>query len=388
MLHRSLSLARRYGIEVLVVALAAAGVVDAWQHPLTWDGVDKGPEWLVRSVPLALTLPLLARRFFPIAAPAAVFAAAVAASFVSAEAVFGTSTNLVAMLLASLLIGLNERRTAALGLALVITMIGVVNANAESFTWGDFFFPVIFFSITWLLGHLWWERAERARSASRRIAAAELERERAAEQAVQGERERIARELHDVIAHSVSVMTVQAGAVRRLLQPEQEREREALLAVEETGRQALTEMRRLLGVLRREDEQAELTPQPGLKTLDPLLEQVREAGLPVELRYEGVRVDLPAGVELSAYRIVQEALTDALEHAAPEHAWVAVRYGDGEVEVEVANDGRPEGNGDGAQSLLAARERVALCGGELSAGPRDGGGYRINARLPVRRVSQ
>ena len=196
------------------------------------------------------------------------------------------------------------------------------------------------------------------------------------------ERSRIARELHDVIAHSVSVMTVQAGAVRRLLKPDQEREREALLTVEETGRQALTEMRRLLGVLRQSDEKAALAPQPGLATLERLVAQVREAGLPVEMRVEGEEIALPAGIDLSAYRIVQEALTNALKHAGPARAWVVVRYGADEVEVEVANDGVSNG-GSGGYGLIGMRERVALYGGDLTAGPRDGGGFTISARLPV-----
>jgi len=185
-----------------------------------------------------------------------------------------------------------------------------------------------------------------------------------------------------VIAHSVSVMTVQAGAVRRLLRPEQEREREALLTVEETGRQALTEMRRLLGVLRASGETAALAPQPGLGTLESLVEQVREAGLPVELAFEGERIVLPPGIDLSAYRIVQEALTNALKHAGPARAWVVVRYGADEVEVEVGNDGVANGSGDG-YGLIGMRERVALCGGDLTAGARPGGGYAISARLPV-----
>ncbi|HWG56472.1 MAG TPA: sensor histidine kinase [Gaiellaceae bacterium] len=381
-MHTYLPYARRFGMPALVLVLTAVGVADAWQHPYSWDGLDKGPDWLVRSVPLLLGLPLLARPLFSFAAPAVAFGAAAAASFVSAEAVVDTSGNFVLLLLASMLIGLNPRKVAAAGLALAIATVAIVDANALTFTWGDFFFPSIFFTLTWLLGHLWYERGERARTTGERLAALERSQAETARLAAQEERERIARELHDVIAHSVSVMTVQAGAVRRRLQPEQEREREALVAVEETGRQALSEMRRLLGILRRDDEQAELEPQPGLRTLSELVEQVREAGLPVELRVEGDRVDLPPGVDLSAYRIVQEALTNTLKHAGPARAWVAVRYGEDEVEVEVANDGRSEANGDG-QGLVGMRERVALCGGALEAGPRVGGGYAISARLPV-----
>ena len=222
--------------------------------------------------------------------------------------------------------------------------------------------------------------SERARLAEQRM----LEAEEVARRAVEDERSRITRELHDVLAHSVSVMTVQASAVRRLLKPEQEREREALMTVEETGRQALAEMRRLLGIMRTETEPPALAPQPGIGTLPELVEQVRQSGLPVELTVEGTPVKLPAGVDLSAYRIVQEALTNTLKHAGPAHAWVAVRYAGEDVEIEVANDGNSDNPGDGSgHGLVGMRERVALCGGELESGPRPGGGFKISARLPV-----
>ena len=192
-----------------------------------------------------------------------------------------------------------------------------------------------------------------------------------------------------MVAHSVSVMVVQAGAERLALGPEQESTRETLVAIEKTGRQALGEMRRLLGMLRREDEELALAPLPSLDHLDSLVAHVREAGLPVELRVEGARRTLPAGVDISAYRIVQEALTNALRHAGPARARVVVRYGDAEVEVEVVDDGRgpqeqePNGSGHG---LVGMRERVTLYGGELKTGVREGGGYAVRARLPFDRA--
>jgi signal transduction histidine kinase len=178
-------------------------------------------------------------------------------------------------------------------------------------------------------------------------------------------------------------MTVQAGAVRRLLKSGQEREREALRSVEETGRKALTEMRRLLDVLKHEEAPAPLAPQPGMGTLDSLLDQVREAGLPVELTTEGEPIELPPGVDLSAYRIIQEALTNTLRHAGPAHAWVVVRYGGGTVELEIANDGRNDLNNVDGHGLVGMKERVAVYGGELESGPRPGGGFAVRARLPI-----
>ena len=179
-------------------------------------------------------------------------------------------------------------------------------------------------------------------------------------------------------------MTVQASAVRRLLRPEQEREREALLIVEQTGREALAEMRRMVGVLRRPEEAPALAPQPSLEYIGKLVEQAREAGLPVELHVEGDPVQLPVGLDLTAYRLVQEGLTNTLKHAGAEHAEVVVRYGEDHIELTVSDDGEGAGNGDGSgHGLVGMRERVSVYGGELEAGPRAEGGYRLRAKLPL-----
>ena len=211
----------------------------------------------------------------------------------------------------------------------------------------------------------------------------ERELRQVAEQAAAEERARIARELHDVVAHSVSVMVVQASGVRRLLKEEQHRERDALVSVEQIGRQALTEMRRMLGVMRTEGELPLLTPQPGLQHLERLVAPVEEAGLPVTLRIEGRRPELSPGIDLSAYRIVQEGLTNALKHSRGGHAEVVVRYDANSVQLEITDDG-VGANGDGpGHGLVGMRERVALYGGKLAAGPRDGGGFVLRAELPV-----
>ncbi len=206
------------------------------------------------------------------------------------------------------------------------------------------------------------------------------ERSRAA---VAAERARIARELHDVVAHSLSVMVVQAQAADRVLEGEQPSAREALRSVHATGRQALVEMRRLVGLLR-EDAELELAPQPGLGRLDELVAQMRDAGLPVELKIEGDQRALTSGVDLSAYRIVQEALTNVLKHAGGARACVAVRFGADEVELEVDDDGGGPHNGtDGGHGLVGMSERVALYGGTLDYGAHEGHGFRVRARLPT-----
>jgi len=219
----------------------------------------------------------------------------------------------------------------------------------------------------------------------RRVRLAERERDVAAREAVVEERARIARELHDAIAHNVSMMVVQAGAERRVLGEERSSTREVLETVEQIGRGALTEMRRLVGMLRG-DSGEPLAPQPGLDDLATLVTQVREAGLPVELSVEGERRDLPVGIELSAYRIVQEALTNALKHAGDAHASVHVRYGVDSLELEIIDDGAGAAApvASGGHGLVGMRERVALYGGRFDAGRRPSGGFSVRVLLPVR----
>jgi signal transduction histidine kinase len=219
--------------------------------------------------------------------------------------------------------------------------------------------------------------------------AADLERSRdeATRAAIAAERARIARELHDVIGHSISVMGVQAGAVRRVLSPDQERERDALLGVERVGRDAVTEMRRLLGFLRPADtvEQGH-EPTPTLERLDDLVGEMNRAGLEVELVVEGDLGQLSAGRELTAFRIVQEALTNALRHAPGSHVVAALRHTPAELVIEVTDDGgsptTASSNG-GGYGLVGMRERVALYGGTLEAGPRPGRGYAVVVHLPT-----
>jgi signal transduction histidine kinase len=245
---------------------------------------------------------------------------------------------------------------------------------------------VLFISVLvvapWLVGRAMRGRLHEAEASARRAAAAETARVRA----VADERARIARELHDVLAHSVSVMVVQAGAAEQLLGAAHERAREALDAVQATGREALVEMSRLVGLLREDGEELGLAPQPGLSELPALVTQMRDAGLGVELRVEGPERHVPLGVDLSAYRVVQEALTNTLKHAGGGRASVLVRYGPGRLELEIADDGAGAGGGNGhvgGHGLIGMRERIAVFGGEFDAGPRAEGGYLVRAVLPA-----
>jgi signal transduction histidine kinase len=242
--------------------------------------------------------------------------------------------------------------------------------------------PAMFF-VGWLAGFALRQRAAQAEEAEDRAARAERERAAATRIAVAEERGRIARELHDVVAHAVSVMVLQVGAVRHRLPPSLTEDKDALTDVEKAGRAALAEMRTLLGAMH-DGEDAALAPQPALDGLDALAEQVSRAGLPVRLQVEGDAVPLPRAVELSAYRIVQEGLTNSLKHANASRADVTVRYGTEDLELEVRDNGSGASSSDGlGHGLVGVRERVKIYGGEMSAGPGQEGGFVLTARLPL-----
>jgi signal transduction histidine kinase len=378
------SLARRYWFDGLILAAVGVGLAEVTLTQNDHNG-PQGPLWFDVLTILAITLPLFARRRFPFGAPVAAGVALGASSFVDERVVPDGLITILVSIAGFVLLGLVRDRTQAVaGLAFGIGVDGIVVHNDPLGAFGNFVFTGIAFSIAWTIGFTISRKFREADEARDRASRAELEREVRAHAAVADERARIARELHDVVGHSVSVMTVQASAARRLLWPHQEKEREALLVVEQTGREALAEMRRMVGVLRRPEEAPALAPQPSLEYLDRLVAHAREAGLPVELRIEGEPVQLPAGVDLTAYRLVQEGLTNALKHARAQHAEVIVRYGDGNVELTVSDDGLGRGDGDkGGHGLVGMRERVSVYGGELEVGPRAEGGYRLRASLPV-----
>ncbi len=383
-MKRFLRLVRRYWFDALVVLGLGVGLAGAVLSQDRADG-PTGPLWFDLLAITAIVTPLFFRRRFPFGAPLAVGVAVVLATSVDARLVPVDFIPFFAGCAAVFLIGLlRERSHAVAGIVLAIGIEALVAYRDPLKNLSAFIATCIVFGFLWTVAFALGRKFQEADEAKERAARAEREREERARSAVTEERARIARELHDVVGHSVSVMTVQASAVRRLLRPEQQREREALLVVEQTGREALAEMRRMVGVLRRPEEAPALAPQPSLGRLDELAAQAREAGLRVELRIEGDPLPLPAGVDLTAYRLVQEGLTNALKHARAERAQVLVRYGDGDIEVTVADDGRGAGSGDGGgHGLVGMRERVAVYGGELEAGPRPEGGYRLRARLPL-----
>jgi len=371
-----------YGIDVLVVAMVVIGIVEAW----VLDEVHGSPLGLSVFAVLAGGA-LLARRRFPVAGPAAaVLVIGLQAVIWNHSVGYSFATFLVALIAAALfgMIGANWRGFGGFVLvALVIELVVWLDPEGDP---GDLFFVVPLAGFAWLVGFAFHERTRRTTELEERAERLERERETEARAAVAEERARIAREMHDVVAHSLSVMVVQAEAAEAMIDTDPQRARRPLSAVQQTGRSALGELRRMLGVLREMAEEGPaLAPQPGLAGLDALVEQVREAGLPVTLRVEGEPRPLPPGIDLSAYRIVQEGLTNALKHAGPARAEVVLSYGDDELALRVSDDGRghdPDTDGAG-HGLVGMRERVALYGGTLDAGPAPGGGYALAARLPL-----
>jgi len=336
---------------------------------------------------LLFALPLLLRRRWPLPAVLVPLAAFSLSSALDGGGLQRLTLPFFCALAVAVAAGAIEDRAQAIaGAAALLATISTIVLTSPNGGADDFFWISFFFAAAWLAGRAFATRAQQTRELRARVRAAERARAEAENRAATAERARIAQELHDVVAHSVSVMVVQASGVRRLLKDDQAREREALESVEQTGRQALSEMRRMLGVMRSGEERpaAALAPQPGLDHLDRLIEQVEEAGLPVKLTVEGTRMPLSPGVDLSAYRIVQEGLTNALKHARGANTEVTVRYGDDAVEVAIEDDGPGAKNGtELGHGLVGMRERVALYGGTLEAGPRPQGGFVLRARLPV-----
>jgi signal transduction histidine kinase len=341
-----------------------------------------GPNSVYVPTALLMTVPLAWRRRAPLLVVLVVMAALAAQSLLLAPSEPYPDSELVPLLVAVYSVAAHGKGRAPLVGAAVSGVAGVVWVGVD-----DFFLPLVAFGGAWLAGRLVQKRQLYADALEERARVLEREREANARMAAAEERVRLARELHDVVGHSVSVMVVQAGAERLAIGEERPDTREALLAIERTGREALAEMSRLLGLLRKEGEGLALAPRPSLAQVEALVQTVRDAGVPVRLSVEGERSSLPSGVDVSAYRILQEALTNVVKHAGPAEASVVVRYGVREVEVEVTDDGRgaPAGNGAG-YGLAGMRERVQLHGGTLEAGTGSGGGFVVKARLPLETV--
>jgi signal transduction histidine kinase len=371
------------------LALIAAGLSTAlfvFDNGPVGSGLPRGTLALGYLLALLHTLPLAARRRFPGAVLGITVASGLAVAALGLPPVVLGLAILVAVYSVA---AYGDRWTSLAGLA-----AAELGSAAIQLTPGRVQTPTVIsnglvIGAAWLLGHfVGIRRAYTARL--ERTAALERARAESARRAVIEERLRLARELHDVVAHSISVIAVQSGVGAHVANTQPEEAAKALAAIEATSRAALTELRRLLGVLREEGEpQGSLAPVPGLADLDALVAEVAKVGVGVRVRVEGTPSQLPVGVDLSAYRIVQEALTNVVKHAGTARAQVTIGYRDHEVMVEVSDDGQgvipPTDNGQArvGHGLIGMRERVAAFGGDLEVGPRPGGGFRVAARLPL-----
>jgi len=333
------------------------------------------------------SLPLIWRRRFPVT----VLAVIVMAFIVDRGLNYPTSWAFFGISAAVYTIGaqLPPRRSLlvggiALDVVLLWTVVGVYTGVADPWALAS---EVAIFGFPLLIGRESYHRQQRMVELERRAMAADHDRERQAVEAVANERIRIARELHDVVAHEITVMTIQSAGARRVLDEDLERARKAMESAEAAGHRALTEVRRLLGMLRTTDPKAR-DPQPGMESLDGLVTQMNRAGLPTKLSVTGDPRPLPLGVNLNAYRIIQESLTNTLKHGGPNaQAEITVSYDDDSLSIEVNDDGRgaavwsnPDASGQG---LIGMHERAALLDGVVHTGPRPGGGYRVSAQIPI-----
>jgi signal transduction histidine kinase len=372
------------GRRDLVLALGVAGLAQAE----VWSGVVVGgPRPVVAMTGLVMGLTLAWRRRAPLTVLVIVFAAGIA------QAVLGVDSNTfvtptLAMVVAVSSAAYHARRP-ILALLVALALVGAAVLIENGPSPGDLGWAGLFVGGVWLAGHAVSIRQARSQLLEERAAQLEREAEWQAAAAVAEERRRIARELHDVVAHSLSVTMLHVGGVRRLLRPEQQTEQDALLVAERTGRQALEEMHRLLGVLRSPEEPPPGVPEPDLTRAAELLGPIRADGLTAELCVDGTPRPLPPGVDLAAYRILQEALTNVLRHARATRVTCSIRYDDDAVRLHVVDDGGPQRSNrqphDRGHGLIGMRERVALYGGTLEAGPLPEGGYQIAACLPLPR---
>lgn len=367
---------------LLTAAVVALGVGSQFTRSVTNDELFKDTGVVAVLFGLMTTLPVYWRRRYPLPALA-----------VSAVGIFAVSAGMwrvnnlpMAVLFLTYAVGAHApRRDATIGLGLVAVTIGAIYlTDAPDLDATEAVLNLLLFAGAWLAGQV---VQARGATAEARLAEAEERAEAARQQearALAEERLRLAQELHDVVAHSMSVIAVQAGMGAHVIDDHPEDAKAALAAISDTSRRTLQEMRRLLGVLRDEEGERSHAPAPGLGELPALVEEVRKAGVDVDLSIDGLQTCVPHGVELSAYRLVQEGLTNVIKHAGPASATVTVHCEPTEVRVEVTDDGRGAAaiNGAAGHGLRGMRERVAVWGGTFEAGPQAGGGFRIVACLP------
>ena len=381
-----------------MIALVLSGLA-LLQLSIYWE--LRQPVAVPPTVAIALTLliilPLTWRRRFPLAVMVIMTVLLLVHRYFEIPEGNFTGNSLLLGLLSAAAFG-GKWRTWVCGVTYAVIMgyatYGTIIADLSDFEGNQVLFRVMALIWTYFIfGAAWWfgsvMRSRREREAELEERKAQLERERVenARRAVLDERVRIARELHDVVAHHVSVMGVQAGAARHVLKQQPEKAQEALSSIETSSRQAVGELQRLLGFLRQESQPDKLSPQPSLRQLDALVSEMQEAELAIEVKIEGKKQPLPPGVDLSAYRIVQEALTNVLKHAGPATAKVTIRYTNNAIELQILDNGRGfppiEGQDVNGNGIIGMRERVSLHNGKFEAGNNPEGGFFVKAKLPL-----
>ena len=373
---------------VLALALVGLGQWELWMTPHADTAKHVGHSVVGVGLAVLVTAPVAIRRRWSRSALGLVLVGAYLQSILSYQ---DQNTTIFGLLFGVYTVALQHSRWFSMPGALLAAgyplsrEILINHDDLPQFAFALVFVAVIMVT-AWVIGDMQRRRLRRIATAEQDAEQTRRESDARAMRAAEEERTRIARELHDVVAHSLSVIVVQAGAARTVLDDDRPQVRESLLAMESAGRQTLGEMRRILGVLRKEDGgRASLAPQPSLEHVSLLVEQFDQAGLPVEVSVEGRTRPLPPKLEVSAYRIVQEALTNTLKHAGPARARVRLGYREDGLEVEVNDDGRGKAaaGGDPGYGLVGMKERVMLFGGRLEAGPADDRGFRVNAYLPL-----
>ncbi len=372
-------------VAVGLFALAVGSVI-VWEGPA--DPAPKEPDFWAYVLIAGQTLPLVWRRRFPVW----VLSFIIFVWFIDRGINYPASWAFFGLALAMYSVGaqLKPKRSLLVGgvvldVVLLWTLAGIYFYDIA---WFSVISVVAILGFPLLIGRETYHREQRIIALERRAVEADHEKEQRAQEAVNRERVRIARELRDVVAHEITVMTIQSAGARRIIDNDPDQARAAMKSAEAAGHRALTEVRRMLGILRPTDPRA-TDPQPGMADLDRLVDQMNEAGLPTSLEVSGDVRSLPLGVDLNAYRIIQESLTNTLKHGGPDvRATISIAYEPHSLAIEVNDDGRGAAAWDGSedepgQGLVGMHERAAILDGAVHTGPRPGGGYRVSAKIPI-----
>jgi signal transduction histidine kinase len=365
-----------------------------------WVPGQKVTFFLAVLLTLMLIIPLILRRYFPLAVLMFMVVVEIYYRFLLIPEPRYTAYAVLFAVASAAAFGNKRWRPWVISLVILFEMIAVISLAIVYPESGwlkgtplaqflQLLLNLFLFGAAWWIGEVFRSRREREAELKERTEQLEKEREENAQRAVLDERVRIARELHDVVAHHVSVMGIQAGAARKVLNKQPEKANEALSEIESSSRQAISELHRLLGFLRPKNQVEEVSPQPSLKQLDGLVKEMENLGLPTEVKIIGMEKPIPESVDLSAYRIIQEALTNVLKHAGPAKATVTVKHSIDMMELEIIDNGKGKITGSGKQSggrgIIGMQERISLHGGKLETGNLPGGGFFVRAKLPLNR---